>query len=505
RLQCRVCELIARLAGARDGIPDALIAGGAVSGLARLAAAPDSPSAVRGRAGAALALLSRSPTGRRQLVTLARRLPDLMAALVAKRPPGSSRVIQREPTGISLATSAADLALADQAEADEMKAAESDGEGSEVMQRQPSVAKPVCKKYFEFKLIYSLGCQVLHRLTRRATFVAAVGCMLLVIILFSALKLTRRTEPRVVDLELSRRIAEQLRPDQDDLAAIGQHVFSAYFDTRATLGNRKYVRIVAVWISKPIESATFVFVQTGDAAQRSQVLRVRHNPLSLGKQPADQQQIINCVSVTFGNPNEHRLIEWLEAQRLLKMDKVELHFYHVLNKNFEAVAQSYSAEGFLNVRKIGCPFCDPADSDLKLLLMSPAINQCLYEYTAVFDLDEIIVPQQHPDFPPCGSLGEGQHQLFAFRNWYHFTSRTRSGSGCTCCESLPNERGEPDWLFGKVNPQILLVVALQNHFSWEDAPSRHEDEHLPRGCGHRGQRAYKKCHFYPNECKAMPQ
>uniref|UniRef100_A0A1I8GJ53 Glycosyltransferase family 92 protein n=1 Tax=Macrostomum lignano TaxID=282301 RepID=A0A1I8GJ53_9PLAT len=338
--------------------------------------------------------------------------------------------------------------------------------------------------------------------------------------------------------------------DPVDLESIGHFVYSAYFDTRPTLNGRKYVRVITVLDTKAYEKelicqfmhqsghlsfstvakrsaigagmghkqhyykefvlscpvaddlrfAAFVFIQTGDASLRSQVMR-----------------IINCVSVTFGKPDEYRLIEWLEAQRLLKMDKVQLHFYHMTNKNFESVAQAYSAEGFVNVRKLGCPFCEAGQEEsLGLLLMSPAINQCFYEnlgrytYTAVFDLDEIIVPQQHPDYPTLLSALEkrANSSSFAFRNWYHFSELGEDSSVDPRMYMLRHpystkQESPPDYSIKSIH-KSCCVVALHNHFSWEDVPkpntkrSRYNAE-VQIGVNEH----YKRCHLDKEACKEM--
>ncbi|PAA89573.1 hypothetical protein BOX15_Mlig009284g1, partial [Macrostomum lignano] len=377
------------------------------------------------------------------------------------------------------------------------------------------------------------------------------------------------TMPHAAELKqtASEVIQQQLRRDQIDLESIGHFVYSAYFDTRPTLNGRKYVRVITVLDRKAYEkeltcqfmhqsghlsfstvakrsaigagmghkqhyykefvlscpvaddlsSATFVFIQTGDASLRSQVMRVRHNPLSLGQSPNNPRQIINCVSVTFGKPDEYRLIEWLEAQRLLKMDKVQLHFHHMTNKNFESVAQAYSAEGFVDVRKLGCPFCEAGQEEsLGLLLMSPAINQCFYEnlgrytYTAVFDLDEIIVPQQHSDYPTLLSALEkrANSSSFAFRNWYHFSELGEDSSVDPRMYMLRHpystKQESPLGYSIKSIHKSCCVVALHNHFSWEDVPKPNtQSGHLPVPIDLGLNEHYKKCHFDEKTCKEM--
>lgn len=277
--------------------------------------------------------------------------------------------------------------------------------------------------------------------------------------------------------------------------------------------------VLSCQIANDLRTATYLVLQSDDGTFRSQVIKVRHNPLSRGEKPAYPKLIINCVSVTYGRPSQHRLIEWLEAQRLLKMEKVQLHFYHMMNKEYESVAQAYSAEGLLDVRRIGCPFCDPGqEENLGMLLMSPAINQCLYEnlgrykFTAVFDLDEIVVPLKQPDYPSLLASLEKQanSSSYAFSNWYHFSELGEDASVPKDLYMLRHpfrvKEASPQGYSTKSIHRSDCVVALHNHFSWEDAPNpgtQMKSYFVPTDVALNEH--YKKCHFDQNKCQAMTQ
>ncbi|KAH9401633.1 hypothetical protein TYRP_017031 [Tyrophagus putrescentiae] len=117
-----------------------------------------------------------------------------------------------------------------------------------------------------------------------------------------------------------------------------------------------------------------------------------------------------------------RLVEWLEAVRLLGADKVYLYVYHEVDEvpSLVEVLEEYEAEGFLELHRISLPGEQMNGMQLLNELLSnetPAIRKshekriflyqqmyelhdCLYrnlhrhQYIAQFDTDELIVPQQ---------------------------------------------------------------------------------------------------------------
>ena len=127
-----------------------------------------------------------------------------------------------------------------------------------------------------------------------------------------------------------------------------------------------------------------------------------------------------------------RLVEWLEAVRLLGADKVYLYVYHEVDEvpSLVEVLEEYEAEGFLELHRISLPGEQMNGMQLLNELLSnetPAVRKlhekriflyqqmyelhdCLYrnlhrhQYIAQFDTDELIVPQQQQQQPNSSKI-----------------------------------------------------------------------------------------------------
>ena len=69
------------------------------------------------------------------------------------------------------------------------------------------------------------------------------------------------------------------------------------------------------------------------------------------------RDFVICMQFAFGRIDVHRLIEWMELQRLLGVSMVVVHelfgsMHSLANKSL-AVLRHYTAEGFLELRKTG--------------------------------------------------------------------------------------------------------------------------------------------------------
>ena len=106
-----------------------------------------------------------------------------------------------------------------------------------------------------------------------------------------------------------------------------------------------------------------------------------------------------------------RLTEWIEVLRALGADKIFLYNLKV-HPNMTKVLDHYSAQGLVEVTPISLPGHQPNLPILQHMYLQSKLwnkrhnelipyNDCLYrnmyryEYIALLDIDEVIVPLQH--------------------------------------------------------------------------------------------------------------
>uniref|UniRef100_A0A1I8J3E2 Glycosyltransferase family 92 protein n=1 Tax=Macrostomum lignano TaxID=282301 RepID=A0A1I8J3E2_9PLAT len=248
--------------------------------------------------------------------------------------------------------------------------------------------------------------------------------------------------------------------DPVDLESIGQFVYSAYFDTRPTLNGRKYVRVITVLDTKAYEKELICqFMHQSGHLSFSTVAKRSAIGAGMGhKQHYYKEFVLSCP-----------------------------------------VADDLSSATFV--------FIQTGDASLRSQVMR---NLGRYTYTAVFDLDEIIVPQQHPDYPTLLSALEKRANTssFAFRNWYHFSELGEDSSVDPKMYMLRHpystKQESPLGYSIKSIHKSCCVVALHNHFSWEDVPKPNtQSGHLPVPIDLGLNEHYKKCHFDEKTCKEM--
>uniref|UniRef100_A0A1I8G0F9 Glycosyltransferase family 92 protein n=1 Tax=Macrostomum lignano TaxID=282301 RepID=A0A1I8G0F9_9PLAT len=256
------------------------------------------------------------------------------------------------------------------------------------------------------------------------------------------------------------KIAKQLLQEQGDLESIGQFVYSAYFDTRPTLNGRKYVRVITVLDTK--------------AYEKELICQFMHQSGHLSFSTVAKR---SAIGAGMGHKQ---------------------HYYK------EFVLSCPVAD---DLRFAAFVFIQTGDASLRSQVMR---NLGRYTYTAVFDLDEIIVPQQHPDYPTLLSALEkrANSSSFAFRNWYHFSELGEDSSVDPRMYMLRHpystkQESPPDYSIKSIH-KSCCVVALHNHFSWEDVPkpntkrSRYNAE-VQIGVNEH----YKRCHLDKEACKEM--
>lgn len=117
---------------------------------------------------------------------------------------------------------------------------------------------------------------------------------------------------------------------------------------------------------------------------------------NVGKKP-----FVVCVKdVSFTDQKKAlRLVEWIELVRILGVDKIYIYQVHVTG-NIRKVFDYYERYGILQIIKIALPKGVTAGRWSNELV---SINDCfyrniyLYDYVAIFDTDEVILPQHTDD------------------------------------------------------------------------------------------------------------
>ncbi|KAL4220649.1 hypothetical protein ACF0H5_021045 [Mactra antiquata] len=124
----------------------------------------------------------------------------------------------------------------------------------------------------------------------------------------------------------------------------------------------------------------------------------------LKKQPKDSLAV--CSKIAYGQLSAQRLIEWLEIQKLVGVDKV-LTYYYNLNSEAMKVLLHYYKEGFVDLRPFDYPDAENNTRYVGQKDAQPFIDEqvVLYEalerlrgytYTAVIDVDEVIYARTSP-------------------------------------------------------------------------------------------------------------
>ena len=126
-------------------------------------------------------------------------------------------------------------------------------------------------------------------------------------------------------------------------------------------------------------------------------------PPQLGEVPFRDVGV--CVSPLYGDLNAYRLIEWLEMLRLLGVDRVVV-YNHSVGETAARILRKYRLERFVELRQIGddgvVPVLPKDSFRADVYTLGPvALTDCMYrhmfefEWLAVLDLDELILPRQH--------------------------------------------------------------------------------------------------------------
>ena len=139
-----------------------------------------------------------------------------------------------------------------------------------------------------------------------------------------------------------------------------------------------------------------------------------------------------CVAIAFETVDPYRIVEWVEANRLLGV--TEINVYHVnMNPISLRVFKHYQEEGILKLYYVpSAPYYVPSRDSNKIA--SPiSLNDCMYKnmyryrWAMVIDIDELIVPTTALNYPTMIQKINEHHNLkeefmsYTFRNAYFWT------------------------------------------------------------------------------------
>jgi len=207
-------------------------------------------------------------------------------------------------------------------------------------------------------------------------------------------------------------------------------------------------------------------------------------PVELAENTSHQHSLAVCVSASFGHVDTRRLIEWLEMQQILGAQLVVI-YNHSVSQSVGYILSHYADADVSRPRvelRQTRAFMPEADV---LLHMSPVINDCIYrfsaqfQYFAVIDLDEVIVPRHVYTIPALIESLLSKNTLpvalFTFRNAYFFLDipvddlQQPSGPYAALSTYLVHRRrltASPPAYSVKSVVHAQACVAMHNHYCW---------------------------------------
>ncbi|KAL4237709.1 hypothetical protein ACF0H5_002423 [Mactra antiquata] len=119
--------------------------------------------------------------------------------------------------------------------------------------------------------------------------------------------------------------------------------------------------------------------------------------------PTDNESFAICLKILFGQINVGLLVEWLEYNRLIGVDKIFMFTYN-LKREVRDVLRQYVKAGFVETRPYKYPKKKYHKIGTKIKSFfedeQVAVYDCyerlsLYKYFSIIDMDEFIVPRKH--------------------------------------------------------------------------------------------------------------
>ena len=330
------------------------------------------------------------------------------------------------------------------------------------------------------------------------------------------------------------------------------YVYSAHYDDRASLRGEKSVRVITVseltkddelycylWFNKPnVDAAAAASQSSTTTVVRAHLEEVgagayRHNklfieyivscrvssaplgltlthvslqkrrddtpsfaaPVELAQQPQTPQNIGLCVSLTYWYHPADRLVEWLEFQRILGVDRVVI-YNNSLAAETQRVLLYYARTEpeFLEIRQSRNFIMDSGELTYHLQ-MSPVINDCMYRYRKrfskilVLDIDEQIVPngnceiyEQVLDIMESRQPSKYIPFTYSFRNAYFFSNFEARLDQPEELQSLRYMRRAAFSEPGYSTKTIIgseVCIAMHNHYCWKYTPAYEDHDIQP--------------------------
>ena len=228
--------------------------------------------------------------------------------------------------------------------------------------------------------------------------------------------------------------------------------------------------------------------------------------------PNQKHELGICVVVAYGNLDPTALVEWIEFNRLLGVEEINVYDSHI-NAAARQVLEHYQEENLVRLHQSAPPLNTWCKWCQKLAAIS-TLNDCLYrnmykyKHLMVIDFDEFLIPNEVNTIPALISFLRKtwleEPPAYMFRNAYFF-------------KDFPPNSSEPKYLitsryltriepskFGYaaksiVNPRKCVI--LQNHYCMIRTPDVRTSFTLNVKpeialCHH-----YKMCHLSKQECE----
>ncbi len=137
-----------------------------------------------------------------------------------------------------------------------------------------------------------------------------------------------------------------------------------------------------------------------------------------------------CVPVSYGEFNDHRLVEWFELNKLLGVEKISIYNNSISDRNMKVIKHYHDAN-FIMFNQLPNVTEDKGDETL-FLNKEVSIMDCLYRniykyrYIIVAEFDKTIVPHKHMDYEEMLEYINDEHNLtdattsYTYRNAYFF-------------------------------------------------------------------------------------
>ena len=194
-----------------------------------------------------------------------------------------------------------------------------------------------------------------------------------------------------------------------------------------------------------------------------------------------------CVPIAFENIDPYRIVEWVEANRLLGVS--EINVYHVnMHPISLKVLEYYEKEGILKLFHIpSAPYYVHSRDGNKI--SSPiSLNDCVYrnmyryKWAVIIDIDELIVPTTTVQYSTMIQTIDEHHNqkvnamAYTFRNTYFWTdcglSPSINADQRTYIMRLRNREAPSKEMYAAksfINPQRCLSVF--NHYCYIRFPN----------------------------------